>query len=81
MRKRFTRDELALYDGSGNKPALIAVNGKVYDVTSSFLWQNGRHQVLHSAGKDLTVEMEKSPHGIELLEKFPIVGEFSNWIE
>ena len=72
MRKRFTRDELAYYNGKDNKPAYIAVNGKVYDVSSSFLWQNGKHQVLHSAGKDLTVEMEKSPHGIELLEKFPM---------
>ena len=76
MRKRFTRDELALYDGKGDKPALVAVNGKVYDVSSSFLWQNGKHQVLHSAGKDLTEEIAKSPHTIELLEKFPIIGEF-----
>ena len=34
--------------------AYIAFEGKVYDVSRSFLWQRGRHQVRHQAGIDYT---------------------------
>lgn len=46
----------------------------MYDVSSSFLWKNGNHQVLHNAGKDLTDSLEEAPHGVDLLERFPVVG-------
>jgi len=48
--------------------------GKVYDVSASFLWKDGNHQVLHSAGVDLTDAIEQAPHGEDVLEKFPVVG-------
>jgi len=35
------------YKGNGNS-AYIAYNGKVYEVSGSFLWKNGEHQVTHS---------------------------------
>jgi hypothetical protein len=35
----------------------------------------GVHQVLHHAGCDLSNALEKAPHGFDLLEKFPIIGE------
>lgn len=57
-------------------PAYIAFKGKVYDVSHSFLWRKGTHQVLHEAGKDLTRELEEAPHGPELLERVPIIGIF-----
>jgi predicted heme/steroid binding protein len=72
--KEFTRQELARYDGTNGRPAFIAYRGKVYDVSNSFLWKGGRHQVLHNAGKDLTEELDNAPHGPELLERAPVIG-------
>jgi predicted heme/steroid binding protein len=70
----FTVEELSRYDGRDNRPAFIAYDGKVYDVTGSFLWQGGKHQVTHFAGTDLTDVLAQAPHGLELLEKFSVVG-------
>jgi predicted heme/steroid binding protein len=72
--KEFTKEDLAQYKGKNGKPVYVAYKGKVYDVSDSFLWKDGTHQVLHSAGEDLTDELQQAPHGEELLEKFPIVG-------
>lgn len=72
--KEFTEEELAQYDGKNGNLAYVAYKGKVYDVTGSFLWKNGIHQVLHSAGVDLTDALEQAPHGDDALEKFPVVG-------
>jgi predicted heme/steroid binding protein len=38
------------------------------------LWKKGLHQVLHTAGADLTTEIDSAPHGADLLERFPVVG-------
>lgn len=72
--KNFTLKELRNYDGKEGRPAYIAYKGKVYDVTSSFLWKHGRHQAFHEAGKDLTDSLKDAPHGEELVKKFPVVG-------
>ena len=71
--RTFTKEELAKYDGR-NGIAYVAYGGKVYDVSQSFLWQRGRHQVVHHAGCDLTEALKRAPHGSELLERFPMVG-------
>ena len=73
--RRFTRLELRQYSGSNGAPAYMAYKGKVYDVSSSFLWKGGHHQVLHQAGRDLTDVLKDAPHGPELLERFPVVGQ------
>lgn len=72
--KEFTEKELAQYDGRNGKPAYVGYKGKVYDVSSSFLWKDGTHQVLHSAGVDLTAALEQAPHSEDVLKKFPVVG-------
>jgi len=72
--RRFTRKELAQYNGRDGAPAFIAYEGKVYNVSHSFLWQDGRHQVLHTAGVDLTASLDQAPHGTDLLERFPVIG-------
>jgi predicted heme/steroid binding protein len=72
--RRFTRKELAQYNGKDGASAFIAYEGKVYDVSHSFLWQHGRHQVLHTAGVDLTAGLDEAPHGPDLLERFPVIG-------
>lgn len=74
MMRKFTRWELASYDGREGRPAYVAYKGKVYDVSSSFLWKEGRHQAGHKAGDDLTEAMGKAPHGEDFLSKFPVVG-------
>ena len=72
--KKLSKQELAKYSGKNGTKAYIAYNGKVYDVSSSFLWKNGKHQVLHQAGEDLTEALREAPHGEDLLERVPIIG-------
>ena len=72
--RMFTKEELAKYDGSDGV-AYIAYRGKVYDVSQSFLWKKGVHQGMHRAGRDLTGALGEAPHGFDMLDKFPIVGE------
>jgi predicted heme/steroid binding protein len=69
-----TPQELARCDGSGGAPAYVAVAGLVYDVTDSWHWRGGRHQVIHRAGGDLTQELEGAPHGADLLARVRPVG-------
>jgi len=75
--RRFTRKELARYNGKDGALAFIAYEGRVYDVSQSFLWQDGRHQVLHTAGADLTASLDEAPHGADLLAGFPVIGMLS----
>jgi len=72
--KEFTEDELAQYNGENGNPVYVVYKRKVYDVSASFLSKNGTHQVLHTAGVDLTNALKQAPHGGEVLEKFPVVG-------
>ena len=73
-KKVFSRKELARYDGRRGA-AYVAFRGKVYDVSRSFHWRKGVHQIVHHAGVDLTGALEKAPHGAEMLSRFPVVGE------
>jgi predicted heme/steroid binding protein len=69
-----TLEELADYDGTDGKPAYIAVDGIIYDVTNSGPWSKGTHNG-YSAGKDLTKEIkEVSPHGVSKLGNVEAVG-------
>jgi len=72
--KEFTEEELVQYNGKNGNPVYVVYMGKVYDVSTSFLWKDGTHQVLHSAGVDLTKALEQAPHGGDVLERFPVVG-------
>lgn len=68
--REFTKEELQAFDGKDGKPSYLACNGKVYDVSESFLWKKGRHQALHHAGQDLTSDLSDAPHGEEMLSIF-----------
>ena len=72
--RKFTKEELARNNGRDSTSVYIAYDGKVYDVTGSFLWQKGKHQVMHFAGKDLTEELSDAPHGPDLLDRYPVIG-------
>jgi|GEM_PF-2980412 predicted heme/steroid binding protein len=71
---RFTPQMLARCDGSDEHlPILLAHGGRVYDVSHSFLWREGRH-FWHVAGRDLTEAMRHAPHGEDMLRRVPCVG-------
>jgi predicted heme/steroid binding protein len=72
--KKLTEEELARYNGKNGNPIYVAYKGKVYDVSNSFLWKDGVHQVLHEAGVDLKDALTQAPHDVDVLEKFPMVG-------
>ena len=73
--RKFTSAELEEYNGKNGKPAYIAYQGKVYDLSESGLWRDGEHMGMHQAGKDLTDELELAPHGEEVFERVKLVGE------
>ena len=75
--RAFSSEELGRYNGKKGNAAHVACNGKIFDVTASFLWRDGNHQVLHDAGRDLTESLSHAPHGEEMLAKFPVVGVLS----
>ncbi len=72
--RKFTLEELKQFDGRDGRPAYIAYNGKVYDVTDDFLWVSGDHQGQHEAGKDLSDEMMYAPHKEEVLDRIKQIG-------
>jgi len=73
-KKVFTKEELKKYNSSRG-PAYIALDGRVYDVSQSFHWKGGIHQVMHRAGLDLTEALKQAPHGRDVLDRFPVMGE------
>ncbi len=76
-RVRMTVEELSSYNGRDGRPAYVAVNGVIYDVTQSRLWRGGLHDPSHgkaAAGRDLTEVLKDSPHGDKHLKNFPVVG-------
>ena len=72
--KELTPEELASSDGKDGKPALVAHQGKVYDVSGSRLWNRGLHMNRHASGRDLSSDILGAPHGPEVLERYPQVG-------
>lgn len=72
--KTFTLEQLASYDGKDNRPAYVAVDGVVYDVTNVSAWSNGTHQNALTAGSDWSSEIDNSPHGRSVLNRLPVVG-------
>ncbi len=71
--KDFTLEELAGFDGKGGRPAYVAYQGVVYDVTESAMWPEGDHEGMHSAGQDLTADQPDAPHDVHVTD-FPEVG-------
>jgi len=71
---KITLQELQQNNGKNGKPAYIAYQGKVYDVSESSFWMEGDHMGMHDAGKDLTEELEMAPHRQETFERVRFVG-------
>ena len=72
--RTFTLEELAGFDGKNGRPAYVAVNGIVYDVTNNRAWAAATHFAL-TAGKDYTAEFASCHAGQQsILATLPIVG-------
>lgn len=71
--KQFTLEELSKYDGSAGKPAYIAVNGIIYDVSKQAAWGGGTHFGL-LAGRDLTKQFQSCHNMQQILSNLPQVG-------
>jgi predicted heme/steroid binding protein/uncharacterized membrane protein len=70
----FDPQKLAEQNGREGKKSYVAVDGKVYDVTDSKRWKNGKHMLRHNAGADLTTEIKAAPHGAEVFERVTQIG-------
>lgn len=71
--KSITLQQLSLRNGQDKPEIWVAFEGKIYDVTESKLWRNGKHYE-HWAGQDLTKELADAPHNAKVFEKFQQIG-------
>jgi predicted heme/steroid binding protein len=69
----YTRQQLALRNGTDKEQIWIAYQGLIYDLTASRLWRNGKHYE-HWAGQDLTAELKDAPHTAKVFDKFEPIG-------
>lgn len=69
-------EELHSFDGREGRPAYVAFNGTLYDVTASRLWKEGSHLKKHLAGHDLTEALKTAPHKEDKILAMPRVGNF-----
>ena len=71
--RKISKRMLSLRNGVDHEEIWIAYQGKVYDVSKSRLWLNGKHYE-HWAGQDLTHELPDAPHTSAVFERVPLVG-------
>ncbi|OOM31848.1 cytochrome b5-like heme/steroid binding domain protein [Clostridium beijerinckii] len=71
--KELTLDDLSQYDGRGGKPAYVAIEGVVYDVSNESNWSGGTHHGLN-AGQDLTDQFNSCHGMMKILNNAPKVG-------
>jgi len=71
--KQYTKQQLALRNGQDRPEIWCAYQGKIYDVSKSKLWRDGKHYE-HWAGQDLTDELKDAPHTVNVFDKFEVVG-------
>jgi len=74
----FTAAELATFDGKDGRPAYVAVDGVVYDVTGQPNWPGGEHapcSLETAAGGDLSEVLKKAPASMRgYVEAMPVAG-------
>lgn len=71
----FDPETLAQFDGKDGRPAYIAYEGKVLDVSGLRLWKGGLH-MKHQAGADMTSFLPKAPHGVEKIAELKSIGTY-----
>ncbi len=73
----FNAQTLANYDGREGRPAYVAIDGVVYDLSNSTRWINGMHNG-HQAGQDLSRQIPQNHRADMRIEMFPVVGTYVN---
>jgi predicted heme/steroid binding protein len=80
--KVFNAQELAGFDGKNGRPAYVAVDGVVYDVTGSDDWPEGDHTPCNldaAAGKDLSQVITQAPPSMRtFIQARPVVGTYQS---
>lgn len=72
--RTFTLEELATFTGKNGRPAYVAVNGMVYDVTNNRAWAAATHFGL-TAGRNHTQSFASCHAGQQsILATLPVVG-------
>ncbi|VAX18098.1 hypothetical protein MNBD_NITROSPINAE01-1787 [hydrothermal vent metagenome] len=71
----YNAQNLEAFDGKDGNPAYIAYKGQVHDLSGLARWKGGVH-FKHLAGKDLTEELKRAPHGAEKLENLKVIGSY-----
>lgn len=71
-------EELRLFDGEAGRPAYIAYEGKVYDVSHCHQLLKGTHVDHQIAGNDLTGKMHLAPHGDGILTPLKVICAFDD---
>jgi arsenite oxidase small subunit len=75
--RRLTSDELQQFDGRDGRPLYIVFKGKIYDLSGSKLWIQGKHMGIHTKNENLTESIKAAPHGEDNVLRYPIVGELA----
>jgi predicted heme/steroid binding protein/uncharacterized membrane protein len=70
----FTLKDLEKHNGKDGERTYVAVDGEIYDISDSSMWEKGNHMGQHHAGCDLTDAISMAPHGKEVLEGFKKAG-------
>ena len=73
----YTLSQLSLRNGQDRDEVWVAVNGIIYDLTSSQIWMKGLHYD-HWAGQELSEELKEAPHLPSVLSKFKVVGKLTD---
>lgn len=80
--KIFTLNELSKYDGKNGKPAYVAIEGIVYDISNDPIFKEVKDMGI-MAGKDLTEQFNLYYRMNQIINKMPKIGVIydSNYIE
>jgi arsenite oxidase small subunit len=74
----FSSADLQQFDGQNGSPFYVVFRGKVYDLSGSKLWIQGKHMGVHTRNENLGETIKGAPHSEDLLERFPLIGEFDD---
>lgn len=80
-KQNLTVEELFQFYGREGRPAYIAYQGDIYDVSGSKVWSGGIHLKKHPAGGDLTEALKGAPQGEDRVLKMRRVGRLMEQME
>ena len=73
--RKYSAVELQQFDGLEGRPLYIVFKGKIYDLSASKLWPQGKHMGMHTRSQNLSEAIKSAPHGEDNIFRYPLVGE------